>query len=219
MEGLGHGAFEREPGRIDFLLTALTLVEERTRGHPATVLPERRYLNSATRSIPEREGTGALALSSWFSTPCRWAPKDGQPSVPCQGAARSSMPCCPEVRTDCSLAAEGRTARRAPESRFAFLGRKTDLTTDLPAAEAMRTMTRFFFPRRTKLFSLGPNVRHERRAKGCEAAFGMSARWRGWATARACGKLVALALRRRCGRYWKKSLVTRQIRCFRSAGI
>ena len=27
----------------------------------------------------------------------------------------------------------------------------------------------------------GPNVRHERRAKGREAAFGTSARWRGWA--------------------------------------
>ena len=29
------------------------------------------------------------------------------------------------------------------------------------------------------LRSVGPNVRHERRAKGREAAFGTSARWRG----------------------------------------
>ena len=56
------------------------------------------------------------------------------------------------------LAAEGRTARRAPESRFAFLACKTNLTTDLLATEATKTMARRSSLHRTELTSLGPNV-------------------------------------------------------------
>ena len=62
MEGLGHGAFGRGIGCIGFLLTVPTLLEERARNQADTVLPEQKHLNSATRSNPEREGTGVLAF-------------------------------------------------------------------------------------------------------------------------------------------------------------
>jgi len=100
---------------MGFMLAMLTLLQERSRDQADTVLPERKHLNSATRAIPEWEGTRALALALCFSTFSRWPPQDGQHVVPCQSAARSGVPCCPEVRADRSLAAEGRTARRASE--------------------------------------------------------------------------------------------------------
>ena len=58
----------------------------------------------------------------------------------------------PKTASGCPLAAEGRTARRALSSKLCS---HADLTL------------------------LGPNVRHERRRKGREAAFETSARWRG----------------------------------------
>jgi len=64
MEGLGHGAFGQETGRMVFVLTMLTLLEECPRDQADTVLPERKHLNSATRAIPEWEGTRVLALAS-----------------------------------------------------------------------------------------------------------------------------------------------------------
>ena len=77
MEGLGHGAFGRENGCIGFTHKRLKLQEDPSRDQPDSTLPERRHLDSATRAIPEREGTGALALPWWFSTLCRWPPQDG----------------------------------------------------------------------------------------------------------------------------------------------
>ena len=64
MEGLGHGAFGQETSCMGLMFTMLTLLEERPRDQADTVLPERKHLNSATRAIPEWEGTRVLALAS-----------------------------------------------------------------------------------------------------------------------------------------------------------
>jgi len=64
MEGLGHGAFGQETGCMGFMLPMLRLREECPRDQADTVLLERKHLNSATRAIPEWEGTRALVLAS-----------------------------------------------------------------------------------------------------------------------------------------------------------
>ena len=93
---------------------------------------------------------------------------------PISAMALRSSSSCAAVSEKLSSAPRVTTATTAPSARGMPSSTILPLTT-VPVATCIEL--EYYARQRTRM--LGPNVRHERRTKGRDAAFGTSARWRG----------------------------------------
>ena len=151
MEGLGHGATGSKPGSM-WQIVAATKPPEPCLRRGAGFMP------------------GACALMA-SDSPCSLFEV-----LPCLFSA---------IQAGGALAAAGRTVRKRATAAV-DLDEETAAAKDSirpPAGRRRTDSPACIYLHRCwhvpSLTLLGPNVRHERRRKGCEAGFGTSARWRG----------------------------------------